>query len=299
MNSRSGDSSGHRALVSFGANLGDAAANWQWVQAELDGVAGDSDCDPADSDRGREIKLIAASQIYQTQAIGCPDSQQSFSNAALVLATTLSAPALIDHLLSLEERLGRVRTERWGARLVDLDLLLFDQLRLESERYQVPHPRMTFRRFMLKPACEIAADWLHPLCHRTLADLVSHLDASPATIAFHATDDALDSDVWRSQDWIAQWKTLLAAKDYQMELCPSLWSGQRHFEAKRADFWDAALTRAPDAPRLCVVITADPMTALTPGSLGMPIPYLCLQPQQSHRWHHEIQAAIDAMSDHF
>ena len=94
-------------------------------------------------------------------------------NAAALLETDLPPAALLAALQDIERRLGRIRAERWGPRTIDLDLLLYDQLELETPELILPHPRMSFRRFVLGPAAEIAAEMAHPVCGNTIGGLVT------------------------------------------------------------------------------------------------------------------------------
>ena len=100
--------------------------------------------------------LVVHSSLYRTRPVG-PVDQPDYINAVAVLATGLSAEALLDALQALEARHGRVRgAERWGARTLDLDLLLYGDAVIASQRLRVPHPRMCQRAFVLYPLAEIA-----------------------------------------------------------------------------------------------------------------------------------------------
>lgn len=88
--------------------------------------------------------------------------QDWFVNAAARLETDLAPRALLEALLAVEELMGRVRTEKWGPRLIDLDLLFFDDLILDEAGLILPHPHLDQRRFVLAPLTEAAPDWIHP-----------------------------------------------------------------------------------------------------------------------------------------
>jgi 2-amino-4-hydroxy-6-hydroxymethyldihydropteridine diphosphokinase len=88
---------------------------------------------------------------------------------------SLAPEALLELLLATEQRFGRVRTERWGPRSLDLDLIFYGQLLLDSERLQLPHPRMAERGFVLLPLAEIAAEWLDPVSGRSVRQLAAAL----------------------------------------------------------------------------------------------------------------------------
>lgn len=146
-----------QALISFGSNLGDSKQLWQQT---LDLI----------NDQP-EFELVRTSSLVITKPVGGPEGQNEFLNATFILRTDLQAERIVEKLLQTESKLGRIREKRWGPRLVDLDLLLLEDVITNSDRCQVPHPRMTFRNFMLKPASEIAPNWVHPVCRDTLEHL--------------------------------------------------------------------------------------------------------------------------------
>jgi len=121
------------------------------------------------------IEVTTQSRWYETSPIGGPSKQGDYLNGAVLLETSLEPPALLDALQAIERLLGRQRDERWGSRPIDLDLLLYDDRTVQSERLMVPHPRMAFRGFVLEPASEIAGDMLHPTSGWTISRLQEHL----------------------------------------------------------------------------------------------------------------------------
>ncbi|MDQ3040030.1 MAG: 2-amino-4-hydroxy-6-hydroxymethyldihydropteridine diphosphokinase [Pseudomonadota bacterium] len=137
------------AAVGLGANLGDAKAS---VLAAIVAL-----------ERLPTTQLRSASKLYRTPAWGQTE-QPDFVNAVVVLATELTARALLDHLLANELDFGRVRAncERWGPRTLDLDLLLFGEHRIDEPGLQVPHPHLHERAFALLPLAEIAPDMCIP-----------------------------------------------------------------------------------------------------------------------------------------
>ncbi|MBI1904450.1 MAG: 2-amino-4-hydroxy-6-hydroxymethyldihydropteridine diphosphokinase [Planctomycetia bacterium] len=157
------------ALVSLGSNLGDRAAT---LAAATERLA-----------REPNIVVRARSRLVESRPAGGPAGQAPFLNGAVLLETTKSPHELAAVLHRIEEQLGRQRHVRWAARTIDLDLLLFDDAVIDTEDLLVPHPRMSFRRFVLEPACEIAAEMVHPNCGLTLAELLSHLDQSANLVA--------------------------------------------------------------------------------------------------------------------
>ena len=142
----------------MGSNLGDKAAR---ISSSLEAL-----------DRLPETRLVRASRFYQTEPVGKTD-QDWFVNAAALIETGLSPRALLEALLSIENRAGRVRTEKWGPRLIDLDLLFYDDLIIEEEGLVVPHPYMPERRFVLAPLSEVAPDWVHPVLGLTPAEMLA------------------------------------------------------------------------------------------------------------------------------
>jgi 2-amino-4-hydroxy-6-hydroxymethyldihydropteridine diphosphokinase len=122
------------------------------------------------------LTLKARSHWYQTKAVGPP--QPDYLNGCILLETSLRPHPLLALLLATEKKFGRVRRERWGPRTLDLDLLLFDALILETSNLQIPHPHMTERAFVLVPLAEIAPDWIHPVSRQAIATLVQTVDCS-------------------------------------------------------------------------------------------------------------------------
>jgi len=111
------------------------------------------------------------SSLYETAAWGKTD-QPAFLNQALLLHTELEAPELMQVLLSIEELMGRRREEKYGPRIIDIDVLLFNNSVLQTPLITVPHPELNNRRFALTPLTEIAADLKHPSLHKTIRRLL-------------------------------------------------------------------------------------------------------------------------------
>ncbi|MEK7198695.1 MAG: 2-amino-4-hydroxy-6-hydroxymethyldihydropteridine diphosphokinase, partial [Bacteroidota bacterium] len=108
----------------------------------------------------------------ETAAWGRTD-QPSFYNQALALETALSPEDLMLKLLEIEIAMGRKRKEKLGPRIIDLDILLIDNLILSTTLLQIPHPALPFRRFALLPLFEIAPEIIHPILHKTIAQLLA------------------------------------------------------------------------------------------------------------------------------
>jgi 2-amino-4-hydroxy-6-hydroxymethyldihydropteridine diphosphokinase len=115
--------------------------------------------------------VVAASGIYETAAWGKTD-QAAFLNQALEIDTPLTAQELLNALLSIETQMGRLRQEKFGARIIDIDILLYNNSILHEAALTVPHPELTNRRFALTPLMEIAKDVIHPVSGKTIYSLL-------------------------------------------------------------------------------------------------------------------------------
>ncbi|MBV9850003.1 MAG: 2-amino-4-hydroxy-6-hydroxymethyldihydropteridine diphosphokinase [Armatimonadetes bacterium] len=131
------------AYVGLGANLGDREAA---IEAALRALHWPPD-----------VMVVRRSSLYETAPVGVTD-QPDFLNAVAELRTTLSPRELLARILQLERQLGRVRTQRWGPRVIDIDILLYGDEALAEPGLTVPHPRMAERAFVLRPLAEIAPE---------------------------------------------------------------------------------------------------------------------------------------------
>lgn len=155
----------HQVAVALGSNLGHSQTILAAALKRLAEQPG--------------IVLQAQSPFYQTLAVGPP--QPDYLNACALFSTTLDPVTFLQTLLQTETQFGRVRRERWGARLLDLDLLLFDDVILNQPNLQIPHPRMAERAFVLVPLSDIASDWIEPISGKSIAALLKQVDCSGVT----------------------------------------------------------------------------------------------------------------------
>lgn len=113
-----------------------------------------------------------ASSVYETAAWGKSD-QPSFYNQVIEIETSLSPQKVLDELLSIEESMGRKRIEKWGARIIDIDILFYGDETIETERLSIPHPQLASRRFALAPLNEIAPMLKHPIFAKQISELLA------------------------------------------------------------------------------------------------------------------------------
>lgn len=137
------------------------------------------------------MTLLKCSRWHATRPVGTTIPQEEFLNGVAWIESSLEPEALLELLQRIEVDHGRKRLERWAPRTVDLDLLLYDDFVIETESLRIPHPRMSFRRFVLDPAVEVAPDWVHPTIGWTLGQLRRHLDAGTDALAIVSQDESL------------------------------------------------------------------------------------------------------------
>ena len=151
-----------RVYIALGGNLGDRAATIEKALRRLDEHA--------------SIRVIQRSRLYETKPVGGPPDQPYYLNAAAALDTVLPADELLREMLDLEIELGRRRTEQWGPRTIDMDLLLYGDQVFNEPELTVPHRHMHERGFVLAPLVEIAPDARHPIYEMTVAALLQSLE---------------------------------------------------------------------------------------------------------------------------
>lgn len=151
----------HTVFIAAGTNIGSRLENLQFAAQLLA---------PA-------VKIRACSKVYQTEPWGVQD-QAYFLNLVWQTETTLPAESLLQFLKSIENRMGREKSIRYGPRLIDLDILLYDDLILRSDALTIPHPQMSSRRFVLTPLCDLIPDGVHPESGKRYSELLAGLPAS-------------------------------------------------------------------------------------------------------------------------
>jgi 2-amino-4-hydroxy-6-hydroxymethyldihydropteridine diphosphokinase len=149
----------HKIYLALGTNLGDRMDNLQRAVAALPPT----------------VRVTALSAVYETPPWGYAD-QPAFLNMALTAETDLEPLDLIAFLKKLETDLGREKTFRNGPRLIDIDILFFDDLRIDEPGLVIPHPRLHERAFVLVPLNDIAPNLIHPELGRAVRDLLKDVD---------------------------------------------------------------------------------------------------------------------------
>ena len=147
----------HNVLISLGSNKGARITNLENAIAQIEQRLG---------------SILAISPVYETASWGYTDAP--YLNNAICLLTSIEPIALLESLLKIESNLGRNRslTAEYQAREIDLDIILVEGVVIDHVKLQIPHPRMSLRKFVLKPMVDIAPNWVHELLDVTLNDLL-------------------------------------------------------------------------------------------------------------------------------
>ena len=151
----------HKAYISIGSNIGDKEEN---IKASIKKI-----------EEIKEAKVTKVSSIIETEPWGY-ENQDVFNNAAIEVETFLEPKELMSNLLNIEKEMKRERIIKWGPRIIDLDIVLFDDYVTSDDYVTIPHPRMEEREFVLKPLCEIAPNLIHPLKSERIFRLLSNLE---------------------------------------------------------------------------------------------------------------------------
>lgn len=158
-----------KAFIGVGSNIGEKSANINKVI----GLINDSE----------HTKVIKTSSFYRTEPVGVTD-QDWFVNAVIEVETKLDPKGLLDSLLKFEEALGRLRVKKWGPRVIDLDILFYDDIIVNDDGLIIPHPELHWRNFVLEPLCEIAPDFVHPALKKTVLTMKNELKEPEAVVKF-------------------------------------------------------------------------------------------------------------------
>lgn len=152
--------------IALGSNLGDSLSYLEEALQVLEKNSG--------------IEVVVCSNWHVTKAVGPP--QPDYLNGCALLNVQLSPYDLLKKLQKVEEQFGRVREIYWGPRTLDLDLLLYEDLIINSHDLQIPHPRLAQRAFVLVPLAEIAAHWIEPVSGKTVKELLDYLSLEQLTL---------------------------------------------------------------------------------------------------------------------
>ena len=151
----------HVAYIGFGSNIGDRLVHIQNAIHTLS--------------KTEEITLQKISSIYTTDPVGY-EAQAQFLNGVVAIQTTLAPLPLLHTLKDIETAIGRKHRIRWGPREIDLDILIYGDLCLQTEKLVIPHPEMHLRRFVLVPLAEIAPNLVHPVFQESIQTLRNRLE---------------------------------------------------------------------------------------------------------------------------
>lgn len=145
----------HNICLHLGSNLGNRSQNLEQAVLEIALSVG---------------QITQQSAIYHTEAWG-ETAQPDFLNQSILAITDLPPTTVLKNVLEIEEKMGRIREKKWGPRLIDIDLLFYDDLILETPTLTLPHPQISFRNFVLIPTMEIFGNFIHPVFNLSIEEL--------------------------------------------------------------------------------------------------------------------------------
>lgn len=162
-----------RAFLGFGGNLGSLLDNFHQAKQQLA--------------KYPLVEIISSSPLYQTPPVGGPEGQPDYLNGVVEIRTGLSALDLLQLCRWIEDDFGRVRDQHWGARTLDIDLLLVDDLIMDDPLLTLPHPRLHQRHFALLPLNDLAPELIHPVLNETINTLLNGLTVTDGIIQLNET----------------------------------------------------------------------------------------------------------------
>jgi 2-amino-4-hydroxy-6-hydroxymethyldihydropteridine diphosphokinase len=147
----------HQIYIAIGSNLGKKKENYLEALARIAKLP--------------KTRIIKESSLYESEPLG--DSKEWYVNGVIEIETELKAEVLLKKFKNIERAMGRKKArKRWGARIIDLDILLYDNLKLEKKGLKIPHPELHKRKFALIPLSEIAPQVIHPVLQATISELL-------------------------------------------------------------------------------------------------------------------------------
>lgn len=221
-----------RCLISFGANIGNPL---ETIRTAADLLRQQLVSTPDD---------FQLSRYFRTPPVGGPSGQPPFINAVAAVTTPHAVETVWQAVRAAERELGRQRDRRWEARRIDLDILLYDDLRIWTPQLKIPHPRMCMRRFILIPAAEVAAQWLDPVSGWTIGRLAEAVRSGPANLIL------VSDDVPHHASWLPDIARLTMSEIIPLGIAPALpWA--RWICLTSLQHWrQAVATLPPDSYRL-------------------------------------------------
>jgi 2-amino-4-hydroxy-6-hydroxymethyldihydropteridine diphosphokinase len=149
----------HRAFIGIGSNLGDRRPNCREARERIQALP--------------NTRVVKESSLYESEPHG--DAKTWFANSVIEIETDLAPADLLKRLKAIEEAMGRkrVKGKRWGSRIIDLDILFFNNEIIDKRNLKVPHPRIAGRRFVLIPLSELAPQFVHPALNQTVSELLA------------------------------------------------------------------------------------------------------------------------------
>jgi 2-amino-4-hydroxy-6-hydroxymethyldihydropteridine diphosphokinase len=283
-----------KCLLGLGSNVGDCAGTLAAAVTAIDALP--------------DVQLRQKSEWRATRPIGMAAGENEFLNGVVLVDTTIPPPILLKELQQIEDRFGRQRDGRWAARTLDIDMLLYDREVMETALVTLPHPRMTFRRFVLVPAAEEAPKMIHPIIGWSVERLLLHLDMASDLVAIVCPGD--DSRRSLADALVKEFSAQLTAE-------PQLGAAGQHWPAEWTA-WLAVAHRAMDEqsaaprtglpyaaasfPKLTILVDPEPTTSRAILSKWSPLvrqpgrgPTLRIPHGDTSTAHVESSAAIESV----